>query len=114
MWTALLLSVYGIPGSNLGPEIEYTVMCMSDYRRGLEWWLDLLTTYTLTTRDYTLQITDNTDYFPQSITVSTSRFLATDFNTVTITVSLKYTLQISHIKSSPHSLTLELGTLATN
>jgi hypothetical protein len=34
------------------------VTCMSDYRRGLDWWLDLLTTYALTTRDYTLQITD--------------------------------------------------------
>jgi hypothetical protein len=31
---------------------------MSDYRRGLDWWLDLLTTYTLTTREYTLKITD--------------------------------------------------------
>jgi hypothetical protein len=31
---------------------------MGDYRRGFDWWLDLLTTYTLTTRDYTLQITD--------------------------------------------------------
>jgi hypothetical protein len=31
---------------------------MSDYRWGLDWWLDLLTTYTLTTHDYTLQITD--------------------------------------------------------
>jgi hypothetical protein len=30
-----------------------------------------------------------------SITVSTSRFLATDFNTGTITVSLNHTLQIS-------------------
>jgi hypothetical protein len=29
-----------------------------DYRRGFDWWLDLLTAYTLTTRDYTLQITD--------------------------------------------------------
>jgi hypothetical protein len=34
------------------------VTCMSDYRRGLNWWLYLLTTYTLTTRDYNLQITD--------------------------------------------------------
>jgi hypothetical protein len=34
------------------------VMRMSDYRRGLDWWLDLLTTYTLTARNNTLQITD--------------------------------------------------------
>jgi hypothetical protein len=56
---SLLLSVYGIPGSNLGPEMEYTVTCMSE-----------------------------------SITVPTSRFLATDFNTVTITVSLNYTHKV--------------------
>jgi hypothetical protein len=31
---------------------------MSDYRRVLDWWLDLLTIYTLTTRDYILQTTD--------------------------------------------------------
>jgi hypothetical protein len=31
---------------------------MSEYRPGLDWGLDLLTAYTLTTRDYTLQITD--------------------------------------------------------
>jgi hypothetical protein len=36
-----------------------TVMILwNDYRRGLDWWLDLLTNYTLTTRDYTLQIAD--------------------------------------------------------
>jgi hypothetical protein len=29
-----------------------------DYRRGLDWWLDLMTIYTLTTRDYTSQIID--------------------------------------------------------
>jgi hypothetical protein len=34
------------------------VTYMSDYRRGLEWWLDLLHTYTLTTHDYTLHIID--------------------------------------------------------
>jgi hypothetical protein len=36
------------------------VACMCDYRRGSDWWLDLLTTYarTLTTRDFTLHITD--------------------------------------------------------
>jgi hypothetical protein len=34
------------------------VICMSGCRQGLEWWLDLLTTYTLMTHDYTLQTTD--------------------------------------------------------
>jgi hypothetical protein len=34
------------------------VTCMSDYRRGLDWRLDLLNTYTLTTHDYTLQVID--------------------------------------------------------
>jgi hypothetical protein len=37
-------------------QLEYCHVC--DYRRGLDWWLDLLTTYALTTHDYTLQITD--------------------------------------------------------
>jgi hypothetical protein len=38
---------------------EYNIVtCMSDYRRGLVWRLDLLTIYTLTTREYTSQITD--------------------------------------------------------
>jgi hypothetical protein len=67
-----------------------------------DWWLDLLTTYTLTTRDYTLQITDTHTQTNVSITLSTSRFLTTDFNTETITVSLNYT----HIKSSLHRLTI--------
>jgi hypothetical protein len=43
------------------------------------------------------------DYCPQPITVSTRCFLATDFNTGSITVSLIYSLLISHIKSSLHS-----------
>jgi hypothetical protein len=47
----------------------------------------------------------------QSITVSTSRFLATDFNTRIIIVSLNYTLQISHIKSSSHSRTFNWAIL---
>jgi hypothetical protein len=33
------------------------VTCRSDYRRGMDSWLDLLATYALTSRDYTLQIT---------------------------------------------------------
>jgi hypothetical protein len=53
-----------------------------------------------------------THYCPQSITVSTSRFLATDFNTGTVTVSLNYTLQITHKVFS--QLDLQLSTLATN
>jgi hypothetical protein len=48
----------------------------------------------------------HTDYCPQSITISTSRFLEADFNTWTLRVSLNYTLHISHIKSSLHSRTL--------
>jgi hypothetical protein len=51
----------------------------------------------------------HTDLCPQSITYSSSRFLATDFNTETITVSLNYTLQISHIKFSFHSRTLAIN-----
>jgi hypothetical protein len=30
-----------------------------DYRRGLDWWVDSLTTCTLTTPDYTLQTTES-------------------------------------------------------
>jgi hypothetical protein len=52
----------------------------------------------------------HTDLCPQSITVSTSRFLATDFNKGTITLSL----QISHIKSSLHSPTFNWALLQLN
>jgi hypothetical protein len=48
---------------------------MSDYRRGLDLWLDLLTAYTLTTRGFTLQIIDTHRLVSSVITVSTSRFL---------------------------------------
>jgi hypothetical protein len=48
---------------------------------------------------------------PQSVAVSTSRFLATDFNTQCVTVSLNYTLQISHLKSSLHSQTFNWAVL---
>jgi hypothetical protein len=41
-----------------------------------------------------------TDKCAQSITDSTSRFLATNFNAGIITISLNDTLQISHLKSS--------------
>jgi hypothetical protein len=47
----------------------------------------------------------HTDYSPQSVTVSTSRFLATDFNTGTVIGSLNYTIQISYIQSSSHGRT---------
>jgi hypothetical protein len=46
------------------------------------------------------------DSCPQSITVSTSCFLATDFNTGIIAISLNYTLRKSHITSSLHHLTI--------
>jgi hypothetical protein len=72
----------------------HIVTILSDYRRGWDWWLDLLPSYTLTTRDYIWEIT-----------FSTSRFPTTNFNTETIIVSLNYTLQMSHIKSSLHSRT---------
>jgi hypothetical protein len=71
--------------------------------------MDLLTTYTLTTSNYNLQITDTHRLGPQSIAVSNGRFIATDLNTGTIIVSVNYTLQISHIKSSLHSQTFNHG-----
>jgi hypothetical protein len=47
---------------------DHTVMYMSDYRRGLDWWLDLLTTYTLTRLVNTLyRSLTHTDQCPQSI-----------------------------------------------
>jgi hypothetical protein len=75
---------------------------MCDDRRGLDWWMDLLTTYTLTTRNYTLQITDTHRLV---FSVSNSRFLAKDFETgIIITVSQNYIRQISHIKAFLRSL----------
>jgi hypothetical protein len=70
----------------------------------LNWILDLLTINTRLVITLYRWLT-YTDWCPPSITVSTSRFLATDFNTGTITVSLNYTLQISHIVffSQPNS-----------
>jgi hypothetical protein len=65
----------------------------------LDRWMDLLTTYTCHSE---LACANSS----QSITVSTSHFLALDFNTGTITVSLNYILQTSHVKSSFHSHTL--------
>jgi hypothetical protein len=37
---------------------KYSHMFECDYTWGIDWWLHLLTTHTLTNRDYTLQITD--------------------------------------------------------
>jgi hypothetical protein len=68
---------------------------MSEYRRGLDWRFYFLTIYTLMTRDFALLITDtHRDYCRQSNKIFICRFLATDFNTGTMTVSLNYTLQI--------------------
>jgi hypothetical protein len=47
----------------------------------------------------------------RSVVVCTSRFLATDFNTGTITASLNHTLQISHIKPFFHSRTFNWALL---
>jgi hypothetical protein len=66
-----------------------TVTCMSDHRRGLDWWLDLLPSYTFTTRDYTSQIINKQRLV---LSVSISRFLATDFNTGTITISFLHSI----------------------
>jgi hypothetical protein len=81
------------------------VTYMSVYRRSLDMWRDLLTTYTLTTHDYTLQITDTHRLAYSVYYISTSHFLATYLNTETVTVPLNCTLQISHINSSLHSRT---------
>jgi hypothetical protein len=81
----------------------------------LDWWIDLLTTYA---RHLELQVITALSLIStlykslahansfQSVTVSTSHFLAVDFNTGTATVSLNYALQLSHMKSSFHSRTL--------
>jgi hypothetical protein len=62
-----------IPFYNHIQSRDIIVTC--DYRRGSDWWVDLVTTYALTTHDYTLQITDpHTHYSPQSITIFISRF----------------------------------------
>jgi hypothetical protein len=59
-----------------------------------------------TIRDYALQITDTHRLVSSVYYILHTRFLATDFNTGTITVSLNYTLHISHMKCSLHSRTL--------
>jgi hypothetical protein len=66
------------------------------------WFIDQLYTY-----ESWLHFTDH--WHTQTsvlITVSSVLFLATDFNTGSVTVSLNYTLQISHTNSSIHSRTL--------
>jgi hypothetical protein len=89
------------------------ITCMSVYRRSLDWWLDLLTTYTLTTHYYTLQITDTHRLVYSACYVSTRRFLATDFNTGTATVSLNYTFKMSYkfFSSQPD---FQISTFANN
>jgi hypothetical protein len=84
------------------PKLKYTVTCTSDYRRGLDWRIDLLTTHkSLTTNNYnilpisTLQITPHyvfSVYIHQSLlgnsssqwlflcNVFTRRFLVTYFS----------------------------------
>jgi hypothetical protein len=95
-------------GTNFTIRAENFVTCM----RVLDWRLDLLTAYThiVTTNNYgsstnlhTLQITRA--HAKSSQSAFTGRFVVTDFNTETITVSLNYALQISHINSSLHSRT---------
>jgi hypothetical protein len=72
-----------------------------------------MTTYTLAIRVYILQITYTHSLVSQSIRVSTRRYLTTDFNTGTVTVSLNYTLQITHkIFSSKRDF--QWSSLATN
>jgi hypothetical protein len=62
----------------------------------LDWILDLLTTYTLTSCGYTLQITIAHRLVSSAYYSLHWPFLGNNFNTRTITVSLNYTLQISH------------------
>jgi hypothetical protein len=64
------------------------VTCMRDCKCGLDWWIDLLTI---------CEPTHTHTSVLKSITVSSRLFLATDFNTGTVAVSLNYTLQIWHI-----------------
>jgi hypothetical protein len=56
-WTQSI-ELVPISGHQHQHKVGYIVTWMSNYRRGLDWWLHLLTTYTLTTRNYTLHITD--------------------------------------------------------
>jgi hypothetical protein len=86
-------------------------MCLSGYRRGLDWILVLLTTYILTIRD-----TDHwhihisvLNLLHSPLAVSWQRI----FNTGTVRVSLNYTFQISHIKSSLHNQTFNWELLLT-
>jgi hypothetical protein len=58
--------------------VNNIVMCMSDYRRGLDWWLDLFTAYT--TRYYTSKITILFTRSSQSVTVFNSRYLVAASN----------------------------------
>jgi hypothetical protein len=75
-WTGSEIN-YGFEGPN-GQKPKILSSSRGDYRRGFNWWLNLLTTYTLKIRDYTLQVTI-TYTSALSLLVSTSHFLVTDF-----------------------------------
>jgi hypothetical protein len=77
-WTRWIQSIPHPTRSSLSSSLILS-RSIFDSRRGSDWWLDLLDTQTSVL----------------STTVSTSRFLATYFNTGTITASLNYTLQIT-------------------
>jgi hypothetical protein len=99
-----MVSLYYTQPFKFGQLDKNIVQCSGDYCSSLDWRFKLLTTHTFTTHDYNLQITDTHGTVSSVyITVSTSCFLATDFNNRTITVSLNYTLQASHMESSLHS-----------
>jgi hypothetical protein len=104
--------IHGVISQNGEFFILHNVTCRGDYRRCLDWLLDLFTTCRSS-----LQITIAlspfphftvhcyTHYCPLSVTASTIRFLTTDFNTGTIKLSPNYTFQISHKNVSLHSPT---------
>jgi hypothetical protein len=57
-----VISAFVHPGKTRSFDLNYslnTVTCMSDFRRGLDWWLDLLNTYTHTHTHTQLVSTSN-------------------------------------------------------
>jgi hypothetical protein len=95
--------------------IDSIVTCMSDCRRGLDWWLDLcehLHTKLVTTSNYnaiahlhTLQIT--TAHAKASQSVFTSRFLVTDPNNILCWCQYRPTNipQLTHCQSQSYVTT---------